>query len=426
MILHRVRPGETVDSISQLYGVPASRIITQNGLSEPFALAVGQTLVILFAADTYTVEQGDTLYSIAENLGVPVNTLLADNPQLGGVPTIYPGQTLNVGFTAEKLRTLRVNGYAYPFIDREVLRRTLPYLTYLTIFTYGFTPDGSLIVPDDRELIDLALSYSTAPVMLISTLGEDGKFSNQLARDLLESEAVQETLIGNILMNMREKGYTGLDVDFEYVPTDLREAYTAFITKVSGRLNAESYQSVISLAPKTSADQPGLLYEAHDYAALGNAADSALLMTYEWGFTYGPPMAVAPLDKVEKVVDFAVSQIPTEKLFMGMPNYGYDWTLPFVSGESKAESLSNTAAVARAVEAGAEIEFDETAQSPFFRYTRDGSVHEVWFEDAFSVQAKLGLITEKGLRGVSVWNIMRYFPQMWAVMNALYNIEKII
>lgn len=426
MILHRVRPGETVDSISQLYGVPASRIIAQNGLSEPFALAVGQTLVILFAADTYTVEQGDTLYSIAENLGVPVNTLLADNPQLGGVPTIYPGQTLNVGFTAKKLRALRVNGYAYPFIDREVLRRTLPYLTYLTIFTYGFTPDGSLIVPDDRELIDLALSYSTAPVMLISTLGEDGKFSNQLARDLLESEAVQETLIGNILMNMREKGYTGLDVDFEYVPTDLREAYTAFITKVSERLNAEGYQSVISLAPKTSADQPGLLYEAHDYAALGNAADSALLMTYEWGFTYGPPMAVAPLDKVEKVVDFAVSQIPTEKLFMGMPNYGYDWTLPFVSGESKAESLSNTAAVARAVEAGAEIEFDETAQSPFFRYTRDGSVHEVWFEDAFSVQAKLGLITEKGLRGVSVWNIMRYFPQMWAVMNALYNIEKII
>ena len=85
------------------------------------------------------------------------------------------------------------------------------------------------------------------------------------------------------------------------------------------------YTVMVALAPKTSAGQPGLLYEAHDYAALGAAADDVLLMTYEWGYALSEPMAVAPIDKVEQVVRFAVSQIPPDKIFLGMPNYGYDW-----------------------------------------------------------------------------------------------------
>lgn len=73
-------------------------------------------------------------------------------------------------------------GYAYPYIDREVLRRTLPYLTYITLFTYGFTPEGNLIDLDDEEVIRIAREYGVAPLMLISTLTEEGTFSNQLGQ----------------------------------------------------------------------------------------------------------------------------------------------------------------------------------------------------------------------------------------------------
>lgn len=55
-------------------------------------------------------------------------------------------------------------------------------------------------------------------------------------------------------------------------------------------------------------------------------------MTYEWGFTYGPPMAVAPLNAVERVVQYAVSRIEAGKLLLGFPNYAYDWTLPYEAG----------------------------------------------------------------------------------------------
>ena len=178
-----------------------------------------------------------------------------------------------------------------------------------------------------------------------------------------------------------------------------------------------------ALAPKTRPDQPGLLYEAHDYALLGAAADYVLLMTYEWGYTYGPPMAVAPLPNVRQVLDYAVTVIPREKIYLGIPNYGYDWPLPFVQGETRARSISNQEAVAIAVANGAEIQFDERAQSPWFRYTREGVEHQVWFEDARSMSAKLRLIQEYGLWGAGYWNLMRPYPQGWTVLNALYRVR---
>lgn len=148
-------------------------------------------------------------------------------------------------------------------------------------------------------------------------------------------------------------------------------------------------------------------------------------MTYEWGYALSAPMAVAPINKVEQVVRFAVSQVPPDKLFMGIPNYGYDWTLPYVQGQSRARSLGSVQAVEQAIQVGAPIRYDATAQSPHYNYWRDRAEHEVWFEDARSVRAKLALAGEYQLAGVSIWNIMRYFPQLWLVLNSLYDIEKL-
>ena len=149
-----------------------------------------------------------------------------------------------------------------------------------------------------------------------------------------------------------------------------------------------------------------------------------ILHSYEWGYTYGPPMAVAPIPNVRAVLDYAVTEIPPEKIFLGVPNYGYDWPLPFVQGVTRAQSISNQRAIELAVEHRIAIQYDETAQSPFFHYTdENGTVHEVWFEDARSMAAKLELIAEYGLRGAGFWNLMRPFSQTWLTLDSLYDIE---
>ena len=289
-------------------------------------------------------------------------------------------------------------------------------------FTYGITPQGGLVPLDDQALIDAAKSMRVRPILHLSTLTQEGTFSNELAHTVLTDGAVQNRLAASLLETIQQKGYRGLDVDFEFVYPEDASAYAAFIARMRESLSPLGLPVFVALVPKTSADQRGELYEGHDYRLLGEAADFVFLMTYEWGYTYGPPMAVAPLRNVELVVDYALSEIPAEKIWMGIPNYGYDWTLPFRQGD-RAQSISNQEAVALAVQNRVAIRLDQAAQSPWFRYVDgQGREHEVWFEDARSIRAKLELARSRGLYGVGYWNLMRPFPQNWALLNSLYEI----
>ena len=124
-------------------------------------------------------------------------------------------------------------------------------------------------------------------------------------------------------------------------------------------------------------------------------------------------MAVAPLPNVRAVVEYALTEIPAEKLWLGVPNYGYDWPLPFLQGETRATSISPQYAVSLAARYRSSISYDETAQAPWFRYTdENGTEHEVWFEDARSIRAKLSLIPEYGLDAVSYTHLDVYKRQM--------------
>ncbi|MBR5252827.1 MAG: LysM peptidoglycan-binding domain-containing protein, partial [Clostridia bacterium] len=394
-------------------------------------LVVGQDLVILFPTVTHTVRGGETLERIASMYGVSLLDMYRNNPILGGLPSIYPGQVLNISYETPPLGEISSNGYAYPTIDQAVLRRTLPYLTYLSVFSYGIRDDGSLIPPegDEAGVLALAREYGTVPLLVLTSLTERGTFSSKLAAEVLANEELETAVINSVVSTVAQKGYGGVDVDFEYIPGEYKEAYAAFVDRLSHALG-EEYKVFVSLAPKYSADQQGLLYAGHDYGLLGAAADNALLMTYEWGYTYGPPLPVSPINEVRRVIDYAVTEIPREKIFVGIPNYGYDWPLPYVRGESKANSLGNVEAVQLALDRGVSIEYDQTAQAPFFTYydrpeTYDDAIeHIVWFGDARSSEAMLRLVSEYGLDGTGVWNIMKYFPSLWSVMNSLYSIRK--
>lgn len=371
--------------------------------------------------EIYVVRPGDTVDNIALMLGVNVDQIIYDN-QL-----IYPyelavGQALLINrFVREADRAIAVSGYAYPFISPWVLEQTLPYLSELPIFSYGFTSEGELIPPtygDDRWMIAEAINYGVQPVLTLTPFGPDGRFNNQLINSVVNNRQYSDQLIENLLITMEEKNYQGVDIDFEYILPSDRDAFTDFVSRVADTMRQNGYHTSVALAPKTSAQQQGLLYEGKDYRALGEAADHVLLMTYEWGYTYGPPMAVAPLNQVRRVVEYALTEIPAEKIDLGIPNYGYDWPLPYERGITAATTINNVWAVRIAVEHGAEIFFDPVAESPYFTYTDAGVEHEVWFEDVRSLQAKFGLIEEYGLRGCGYWTIMQWFRANWEL---LYN-----
>lgn len=377
--------------------------------------------------EIYVVKPGDTVDSIARANGVPVNTVLYNN-QIEYPYELAVGQALLLSTEnmAGERKTMETNGYAYPFIDAEVLDQTLPYLTELSVFSYGFTTEGDLLFPqlDDTFMIRAAYDNGTYPVLTLTPFGPDGMFSNYLINRIVNDPEAQDRLILQLGETVIEKGFQGVNIDFEYILAEDRVAFADFVGNVRSAMNAIGCFVSVALAPKTSDDQQGVIYVGKDYALLGEAADKVLLMTYEWGYTYGPPMAVAPLDKVRQVVEYAVTRIPAYKISLGIPNYGYDWTLPYVKGETAATTIGNIEAVQIAIANGAQIQFDPVAMSPYFRYERDGLEHEVWFEDVRSMEAKFNLVQEFDLRGMGYWQIMKLFRANWLLLADRFRIKK--
>ncbi len=381
MEIYVVKPGDTVDTISAAFGVSVDALIYYNQLPYPYRLAIGQALLITDGVISSEVSSG---------------------------------------------RTITVNGYAYPFISPYVLRQTLPFLTFLSVFSYGFTSQGDLIPPllDDNFMIVMAKENGAAPILTLTPFGPDGQFNNYLITTVINSPTAKANLINQIVAVLPMRGFEGVDVDFEFILAGDREAFALFVSELRTAVNALGYPVSVALAPKTSDTQQGLLYEGKDYALLGEAADSVLLMTYEWGYTYGPPMAVAPINKVREVVDYAVTRIPAEKIDLGIPNYGYDWPLPFERGVTRAKTIGNIEAIQIAIENDAEILFDEAAMSPYFNYTRNGVQHEVWFEDVRSLKEKFRVIEDYGLRGAGYWQIMQLFRANWLLLSDTFFIRK--
>ncbi|MEK3906811.1 glycoside hydrolase family 18 protein [Oceanobacillus sp. FSL W7-1309] len=428
MQIHVVTEGETLTSIANTYNTTAVAITNANELDAPNDLVIGQALVIPIFGQFYFVQQGDSLYSIANRFGMTYQELATIN-------NISPEMTLPIGLRIyippRAKRAITSYAYIEPFGDtvsetlENAAAKNSPYLTFLALFSYRVNRDGSLTSPPIGNLQEIAANTDTAMAMVVTNLEGPG-FSDELGHIILTVQAVQNTLLDNIVNTAQTQGFTDIHFDFEFLPSDDREAYNAFLRKAKERFSQEGLLLSTALAPKTSATQTGQWYEAHDYAAHGEIADFVVLMTYEWGYSYGPPMAVSPIDQVRNVVDYALTVIPVDKILLGQNLYGYDWTLPFVEGGEAARAVSPQQAIAIARENNAVIQYDTSAQAPFFTYTdAEGNEHEVWFEDARSIQAKFDMIRELDLLGIAYWKLGLAFPQNWLLLDDQFTITKL-
>lgn len=426
MQIHVVRQGESLYSIGKRYGVSWEEIAEVNEIGNPEALAIGQALVIPSDGNMYTVQPGDSLYSIAQRNGMTI-TQLANRNNISLSAPLSVGQRLYIPSAPKRnVETLLYVEPRTPVSEAMIAEtaRRVGDLTYLAMFSYQVKRDGTLDAPSIANLTQLATDAGALNAMVISNL-ENYAFSAELARDIFLSRGVQDLLFTEILQIAGQVGYRDIHFDFELLFPEDRALYNAFLRRARDRFHAAGLTLSTALAPKTSDVRTGI-YGAHDYKAHGEIVDFVSLMTYEWGYTYSDPQAVSPLPQVEQVVKYAVQEIPRSKIFLGQNLYGYDWQEPYPpQGGQPAKALSPKQATELAVAQRARIEYDSTAQAPHFSYyDATGVRHEVWFEDARSIQAKFDLLKAYRLRGMMYWKLGLAFPQNWALLKSNFNIVK--
>ena len=419
-----VKEKDSLFDISKAYGVPQSKIAADNGLSIDDGLIIGQSLYIGIADRAFTSDKAFTVDYVSKTENIPRKTILRNNFILGGNNDIPKGTFIVLAYKDIPFSEKIIGGYAYDFISPTLLSQVINYLTYIMPFTYGFDKDANLIIPNDNFILEKAKTNGVSVLFHLSTLTGEGYFDSELPKVIFSDKEKQQKLIEGIITQVIMKDYAGADIDFEYLPENQKQNYVDFTLELSSRLHKIGKILVIALPPKESDSQRSVLIDGLDYAALSRNADFILSMTYEYGYKFGPPLAIAPIDRVRKAVEYSLGFIPSEKLLLGIPNYGYDWTLPYIEGESDAPSISTSEALRLARMYGANIQYDEKSSAPYFFYTdTNGRKHEVWFEDARSIKSKIDLIKEYNLAGGFIWDLMRENPSGYTTINSLIHIK---
>lgn len=425
MNIHVVQPGDTIYTIADQYGIDAERLVLENDIRDPNNLILGEALFILRPTRTYIIQEGDSLESIAYAHGLDRMELLRNNPEILN-SGISAGKEIVISYETERTGAVRTGGFAYPFIDMETLRKTLPYLTYLYIYSYQIMPSGDLADINDAVLIQMAIQYDVAPIMSITALKDENGIETNIMHSLLTDIQMQNKFIYNILSILYNKGYYGINFDTPFIQPQDRQAYVDFIDKITKRFNSEGFIVMVTLAPSVFEASTGIIYGGIDYVGLSQAANMILYqLTYAWRYRYNLPLNVLPINAIMQTMNKAIRLLTPEKFMLGISNIGYLWEFPYFAAITNVSYMNYNTAIQLADDTDSVIQFNDPSYSPYFQYITDGHEYMAWFIDIRSIQLWTLYLQENGLSNVSLWNIMIFVTNMWLLINAKFEIVKL-
>jgi spore germination protein len=266
---------------------------------------------------------------------------------------------------------------------------------------YTMEADGSVSGSPDPVLVDAARRRHLRLLALVQNNADPAALAA-----MLTAASARRRALSRLTALARQDGYDGLNLDFEGLPPALGGPYLSFVRSLHRRLNAERRLLTLSVPPETATAGAGTWYAAYPYAALGRAADLMMIMAYDQHWAGGAPGSVASAPWVDGVLRYAVSQVAPDRLVLGLPAYGYDWS---VGTGQPALPLTYDQAVALARAHG-------LTPRGAFTYTADGITHRVFYESAqtFDIQAHLAAVY--GLAGIVIWRLGIEDPAIWPAL----------
>lgn len=283
--------------------------------------------------------------------------------------------------------------------------------------TLNTDADGNLVGFIPEKALDAADRYGMDAYALVSNYGENG-WDGDIAHDVLNQPAAKIRLIRNMLDTVRDNDYIGINIDFEEVRPEDREALSRFVRDTAREMRKIGKKTMVSVPAKTEDDPENGWSGAFDYEAIGSHADLVQVMTYDEHGIWGEPGSAAGLNWIEASLKFAVSEVDPSKLLAGVPAYGNDWNLSDPTDQSGG-MMAWTEIRKLIRELDAVGTRNAGSKSMMLRYTADcGDKHVLGYEDEYSIKLKARLVGKYGLAGISVYALGMEDQAFWTALQA--------
>src|SRR3990167_7515150 len=289
---------------------------------------------------------------------------------------------------------------------------------YISLYWYYLGPDGKVKkyrgAKEDLNITKLAHDNNVKAGAIVTNLldDEDLGWNSERVEVWIKNDKVIETHAKAIVEKLKSTGFDGVILDYELVNKSQKENFSKFVKELSLQMHQEGKFVTVALHPKTADGKKGEeIGQFQDWKEISKYADQLSIMGYSEHGDEGEAGPIASVGWVESIVNYALSlDVPREKLFLGIPLYGYRWQ---IGSDVNAEGLTFAQVEKIIATNKIEVQWDETFKSPYFEYEKAGNHYVVWFENAGSVSEKMTLADKKGLGGVNFWRLGDEDPQIW-------------
>ncbi|MGG1679949.1 glycosyl hydrolase family 18 protein [Neobacillus sp. NRS-1170] len=416
-VIHEVKPGDSLTKISKQYKIDEEGLAKLNGLAKNTHLVLGQAMMI--PGSTYIVQQGESIWEIANRHAISEITLMRQNHLKSRV--LVPGQKLSIP------RPPKMNIWTGTyFVPKDknsnawMLNNYKKTLTSIFVFEYRSDEQGNIIETPENEAHKIAWKENLPPFATLTNLSEKG-FDPNLTHQLISTPWLRQKFVNNIYSLLDSHDYKGVVIDFEQVKTKDRSNLNQFIKELASKLHPAGMEVMMAVPPKEG-DQIPSYSAGYDYRTLGKYLDRMFLMTYDWHWPGGPSGPIAPIDRVKATLNYAVSVVDKSKLMLGIPQYAYDWIIG--TNKRSGSAYSTQHAIDLYTGYQSPVHYNENAASPWFRYVDNkGNLHEVWFEDPRSLLVKFRLVRQYGLAGMGCWHLGLTMPQTEKMLLEEFNVH---
>ena len=293
------------------------------------------------------------------------------------------------------------------------------------------------------DLVDMISRAHAAGdrVQLVITTGGTASIN-----DIVTVPSVSQTAIGNIVGAVANRGFDGVNIDFEgsgpsATYPNIQTGLTSFMGQLSAAMHQQRPGSQVTIDTYSGAASwdDGLFR----IDTLAPNVDAMFIMAYDMSFSNmsGHAGPNAPINGWTYNDTLAINQYltkaPASKIILGVPWYGYLFT---TSSNATYAAASRAQAVSYhngnvELTCGNKVSYgwDAQSQTPWAAWysprSNDpcgdnlGSWVELWYDNPQSLGIKYGLVNAKGIRGMGVW-ALGYdggLPEMWSTLNTYFS-----